>query len=329
MYQNKHGRFTAVDPLLASGKSASPQTFNRYVYVMNNPLMFTDPDGLQVTTSAKGKVYINRDSGQVGIFEGKVRSGFKPLGENIETTTKIGKALYHMSVTPNGWTIGGRVDNAKFAPPAAAVSNGPPVENAAIRALATGISNGVRDGTIGILKGIGNAPVVALNGVTSGIFNGGIQGAYFQGSNPFAAPLPFAYNNAREASYGSAGSIGTIAGVGFAGSVFGASSALPSVVPEGGAFAPIKVGSAGGPTAGQRFTEAIRQEAFAENNVCVFCRGLGTEVDHVIPASRGGNATIQNAQIACRFCNASKGAGTVPKNPAPGYEGPFPPPWWP
>lgn len=45
-YQNKHGRFTAVDPLLASGKSSNPQTFNRYVYVMNRPLIMTDPSGL-------------------------------------------------------------------------------------------------------------------------------------------------------------------------------------------------------------------------------------------------------------------------------------------
>jgi RHS repeat-associated protein len=47
MYENRHGRFTAVDPLLASGKSANPQTFNRYVYCLNNPLVFTDPSGLQ------------------------------------------------------------------------------------------------------------------------------------------------------------------------------------------------------------------------------------------------------------------------------------------
>ena len=46
MYDNRYGRFTAVDPLLASGKSADPQTFNRYVYVINNPLKFTDPTGL-------------------------------------------------------------------------------------------------------------------------------------------------------------------------------------------------------------------------------------------------------------------------------------------
>lgn len=58
MYQNLHGRFTAVDPLLASGKSANPQTFNRYVYVMNNPLIYTDPTGLQAaTTITEGRWY--------------------------------------------------------------------------------------------------------------------------------------------------------------------------------------------------------------------------------------------------------------------------------
>jgi len=46
MYESRYGRFTAVDPLLASGKSANPQTFNRYVYVLNSPLNLTDPTGL-------------------------------------------------------------------------------------------------------------------------------------------------------------------------------------------------------------------------------------------------------------------------------------------
>ena len=52
-YNNQHGRFTAVDPLLASGKSANPQTFNRYAYVLGNPLKQTDPTGLQVGSSLK------------------------------------------------------------------------------------------------------------------------------------------------------------------------------------------------------------------------------------------------------------------------------------
>jgi RHS repeat-associated protein len=31
MYENRHGRFTAVDPLLVSGKSANPQSFSATV----------------------------------------------------------------------------------------------------------------------------------------------------------------------------------------------------------------------------------------------------------------------------------------------------------
>ncbi|HEY0426708.1 MAG TPA: RHS repeat-associated core domain-containing protein [Pyrinomonadaceae bacterium] len=69
-YNNQHGRFTAVDPLLASGKSANPQTFNRYVYVTNNPLILTDPSGLcggtihgikerQCPADYQGTVYTN------------------------------------------------------------------------------------------------------------------------------------------------------------------------------------------------------------------------------------------------------------------------------
>ncbi|MBK7706052.1 MAG: hypothetical protein IPN69_23340 [Acidobacteria bacterium] len=56
MYENRHGRFTAVDPLLASGKSANPQTFNRFVYCTNRPLVCVDSDG-------KKPVYIYRDFG--------------------------------------------------------------------------------------------------------------------------------------------------------------------------------------------------------------------------------------------------------------------------
>ncbi len=52
-YNNNHGRFTAVDPLLASGKSTNPQTFNRYAYTMNRPLILTDPTGLQAGAPVK------------------------------------------------------------------------------------------------------------------------------------------------------------------------------------------------------------------------------------------------------------------------------------
>src|SRR5262249_57191353 len=45
-YSSIQGRFTSVDPLGASATVANPQSFNRYVYVWNNPLRYVDPDGL-------------------------------------------------------------------------------------------------------------------------------------------------------------------------------------------------------------------------------------------------------------------------------------------
>lgn len=47
-YNNQHGRFTSVDPLMASASTTLPQSWNRYVYCWNNPLKLVDPDGMDV-----------------------------------------------------------------------------------------------------------------------------------------------------------------------------------------------------------------------------------------------------------------------------------------
>jgi RHS repeat-associated protein len=44
-YNPKHGRFTQIDPLTASADQVNPQTWNRYIYVSNNPLIMIDPTG--------------------------------------------------------------------------------------------------------------------------------------------------------------------------------------------------------------------------------------------------------------------------------------------
>jgi RHS repeat-associated protein len=44
-YKSQHGRFTSVDPTMASADIINPQSFNRYIYVGNNPLNITDPTG--------------------------------------------------------------------------------------------------------------------------------------------------------------------------------------------------------------------------------------------------------------------------------------------
>ncbi len=43
-FNSGHGRFTSVDPLLESAEPSLPQTWNRYVYCLNNPLNLVDPD---------------------------------------------------------------------------------------------------------------------------------------------------------------------------------------------------------------------------------------------------------------------------------------------
>ena len=45
MYSNGLGRFTAVDPLKESATANNPQSWNRYVYVVNNPGRLTDKTG--------------------------------------------------------------------------------------------------------------------------------------------------------------------------------------------------------------------------------------------------------------------------------------------
>ena len=54
-YGSSMGRFLSPDPI--SGTLANPQSLNRYVYVLNNPLILTDPSGMIVDweDSKKGK----------------------------------------------------------------------------------------------------------------------------------------------------------------------------------------------------------------------------------------------------------------------------------
>ncbi len=48
MYKKELGRFTGADPLLASGRTSLPGSWNRYAYCWNNPLKLVDPTGKDV-----------------------------------------------------------------------------------------------------------------------------------------------------------------------------------------------------------------------------------------------------------------------------------------
>jgi len=45
-YSSTQGRFTSPDPMNSSGIPLLPQSWNRYSYTINNPLLYVDPKGL-------------------------------------------------------------------------------------------------------------------------------------------------------------------------------------------------------------------------------------------------------------------------------------------
>jgi len=55
-YSSVQGRFTGVDPLMASAKPTQPESWNRYAYCLNNPLVFTDPTGLKWAYQVNGSI---------------------------------------------------------------------------------------------------------------------------------------------------------------------------------------------------------------------------------------------------------------------------------
>lgn len=83
-----------------------------------------------------------------------------------------------------------------------------------------------------------------------------------------------------------------------------------------------KPGSSGGPGAGKRFSEPTKDAAErAAWGKCEYCKKQTTRsrnpepsrrnTDHVIPRSRDGNNTRDNAANTCQTCNNQKGTRTA------------------
>ena len=73
-YASVQGRFTSVDPLLSSGKTANPQSWNRYTFALNNPLRLIDPSGMDPDEAQKRQAEIDFEVAKRRIDE-VVKSG--------------------------------------------------------------------------------------------------------------------------------------------------------------------------------------------------------------------------------------------------------------
>ncbi len=211
MYENRFGRFTAVDPLMASGKSADPQSFNRYIYVRNNPLILTDPSG-QIPGD-----YYSRD----GTY----------LGNDGEDDQIIYFATATRQDDQSTWIdVNSRVEttlDAVLKAQDAAVPLSPGTDNEAVGALTGSIADGSIAGATGIAKGVANFGIDTLNTVTQ---PGGLLGAAAGIPNPLAVPN-IAASNSLEQSYIDTTKTGlTVGTIVAGGAVSGASSV--SIAPE-------------------------------------------------------------------------------------------------
>lgn len=108
-YASSAGRFMSPDPLMASARQVDPQTWNRYMYVRNNPLRMIDPTGMAEETAgqcANDKkcvaidlhVIWDRHGNQGGELTEKQKSAFIS-GYLQQAKDKFGTAHIHFNVT--------------------------------------------------------------------------------------------------------------------------------------------------------------------------------------------------------------------------------------
>jgi RHS repeat-associated protein len=117
MFQSRFGRFTSPDPYLPSAEVGNPQTWNRYAYTFNNPLVYVDPTGLitdfiDEKTGERTRVEDHKD--QVIVAKTNQIKNFKALwdaGDPANRTAyynglaRFERTWQRLSITPGEFTL--------------------------------------------------------------------------------------------------------------------------------------------------------------------------------------------------------------------------------
>ncbi|MFY9619573.1 MAG: RHS repeat-associated core domain-containing protein [Pyrinomonadaceae bacterium] len=136
-YSGQMGRFTTPDPFMPSAEVTDPQTWNRYSYVLNNPLRFVDPLGLSYedlseeqrrvfsTYAAKhndggkltdAQVYATLDESQMTTFESITQALEKTTLTNDKNGKSMGNALSLVASVDEivGENVGGKTHHRLY-----------------------------------------------------------------------------------------------------------------------------------------------------------------------------------------------------------------------
>jgi hypothetical protein len=111
-FASTQGRFTSPDPLLSSGTVEDPQSWNRYSYVLNNPLRLIDPDGLYVFDSSVSEEQKKKFNAALAQARANLQQVAKTYETNSPEYKKAEKALsvYGAEGVKNGVTIFAKTD---------------------------------------------------------------------------------------------------------------------------------------------------------------------------------------------------------------------------
>jgi RHS repeat-associated protein len=90
-YSSAQGRFTTADFLIESARTAKPQSWNRYAYVLNNPIRLIDPDGLEEDDDDKKKPKVVVVVFQGGNLSDSERKRLDPVKANGQRPEGLGE----------------------------------------------------------------------------------------------------------------------------------------------------------------------------------------------------------------------------------------------
>ena len=97
VYDPLIGRFMSADPFIQAPDNL--QSYNRYAYVFNNPLFYTDPSGFSWWTNIRGIVI----QAVAAVADGLGCAGYCSAAVEIYNTAKTVKGMYAAYQT-GGWS---------------------------------------------------------------------------------------------------------------------------------------------------------------------------------------------------------------------------------